>query len=427
MTTPAAPAVPQRSPLLTPPADRRPPRWRIATFRALRHRNYRLYFAGQFVSLIGSWVQTAALTWVAYALTGSNAFTGLVGAAQVVPTLALGIWGGSLADRLPRRRLIFATQALLLTLAVLLGGPVTLGWATPAWLLAVAVCIGVVNAFDTPARMAFVIDMVGREDLANAVALNSMLFNVARAVGPGVCGLLLPLLGAGPCFLLNGLSFVAILIALACMTLPAAPPRPAGHPGKSSLRQAMRQLAGDRGLVLLMVMAGAMAFFGWPMMTLLPDVSVKRLGAGNAGYSSMLSAVGFGALVGALLVASFGSGSRRKALLGGGVILTAAALLGLAAVRSLVPAVACCALFGCGLIQFFASGQATVQLGSADHHRGRILAVWLVVLSGAHPLGLLAAGRLADVYGVAFVIALQALGIAAAGLVVVLLKLARRE
>ncbi len=424
MATETTPGGPARSPTF-PLSPETSGRWRPGTFRALRHPNYRLYFLGQLVSLTGSWVQAAALTWVAYELTGQNRFTALVAAAQVVPTLLLGVWGGGLADRLPRRALIFGTQTALLALAGLLGALVLMGLATPAALLGIAALIGVVNAVDTPTRLAFVIDMVGRDDLANAIALNSLLFNVARAVGPAVSAGLLPWLGAGPCFLLNGLTFVAVLVALAHMRLPArATPLVQRHEAHS-LREGFRHLARQRPLLLLLLLAGAMAFFGWPVLSLLPDVSVKRLGAGNAGYSWMLSAVGLGALLGALAVASLSSPRWRFPLLGAGVVLGAAGLGGLSLARELPLAVGCCVLMGGGLILFFATGQAAMQLGSDDHNRGRIMGIWLMVLSGAHPLGHLSAGQVADTWGVAPVLGLQAAGIAVAGACVLLLALAR--
>src|ERR1700722_13853286 len=188
-------------------------RWHLTTFSALRHRNYRLYFIGQVISLTGSWVQSTALTWLAYELTKKNQFTALVSAAQVVPTLLLGVYGGGLADRLPRRPLIFLTQSVFLLLALVLSAMAGFHMATGWGLFVVAVLIGVVNAVDTPARLAFVIDMVGREDLVNAVALNSLIFNLARVVGPAIGALLLGYGEAGWCFLANGLTFVAVLVA----------------------------------------------------------------------------------------------------------------------------------------------------------------------------------------------------------------------
>jgi MFS family permease len=413
----------------TPPRDStappsRPPRWRLDTFRALRHRNYRLYFVGQFISLTGTWLQAAALTWLAYDLTGQSRWPALVGAAQVLPTFVLGGWGGSLADRWPKRPLIFGAQALLLVLALLLAGLVLSGTATPWHLLAVAGACGLVNAVDLPARLAFVIEMVGRDDLVNAVALNSMLFNTARLVGPAASAILLPWLGPGLCFLFNGLSFVAVLAALAAMRLP-----PVGRAGGvspllaergTSLWAGFAYLARRPELLLLLALSAAMSFFGWPVQSLLPAVAREQLGRGTEGYSALLSAVGGGALVAALAVASFGTRVRRGWFLALGVTLAAAGLGGLALVQRLPAALALCTLAGAGLILFFATSQAIMQLGSADHNRGRVMGIWSMILSGAHPLGHLTAGLAADRWGVPPVLGSEALGIAAAAGVVLL-------
>ena len=454
------------------------------TFRAMRHRNYRLYFWGQFISVTGSWAQSAALTWLAYELTRESSWPALVGAMQVLPTFVLGAWGGSLADRWPKRSLIFLTQATLLFLAVLLGGLVLLGYVTCWHLLGVAIAAGVVNAIDLPARLAFVIDMVGREDLPNDIALNSMLFNTARAVGPAVSAVLFQLAGggetgqtaAGVCFLLNGLSFVAVLAALAWMRLPPPPtpalshkggggrltPSPAGLPAHTpqgegrgggdridrSLWAGFRYLAHHPYLILLLGLSGAMSLFGWPILALLPAVADQRLGESTGGYAWMLSAIGSGALVASFLVASFNSTVRRRWFLAAGVILAASSLTGLAVARSLPVAVACCAVLGCGLILFFATSQAIMQLKSDDHIRGRVMGIWSMVLSGAYPLGHLLAGRAADSWldqtspggmlaqvlavqpgergGVALVLALMGVGIAAASTVVLVLALVGR-
>lgn len=413
---------PLSPPPATPPSAASPPPRRLGTFRALRHRNYRLYFAGQIVSLTGSWVQTAALMWLAYDLTSQSRWPALVSAAQVLPTLLLGVWGGGLADRLPRRPLIFAAQTGLLILAVALAGIVALGQATPEVLLLLSLGVGVVHAIDTPARLAFVIDLVGRDDLMNAVALNSLVFNVARAVGPALGGVLLPAFGPAACFLVNALTFAAVLGALAAMHLPPHAPRVVPE-GAAAPAGGFRHLARRRDLLLLIGLAGAMAFFGWPLLSLLPAVADRQLNAGNAGYSWMLSAIGSGALVGALLVASYGTPARRRRFLVSGVLTGVLSLLGLALARSLPLAVACCALSGCGLILFFATGQATLQLGADEHNRGRIMGIWLMVLSGAQPAGNLAGGLLADRFGVAPVLAGGAAGIALAALLTLLLAL----
>jgi MFS family permease len=386
------------------------------TFRALRHRNYRLYFAGQLVSLTGSWVQAAALTWLAYDLTGQSGFTGLVTAAQVLPMLGLGVWGGSLADRWPRRALIFLSQSGLLALALALASLVAVGALTPAGLLAVSLLIGVVNAIDTPARLAFVVDMVGHDDLMNAVALNSMVFNVARAVGPAVGAWLLNYIDVAGCFLINGLTFVALLAALLAMRLP--PRETDRRAADVPLLDGFRHLAGHPTLILLLFLAGSVAFFGWPVLSLLPAFADRQLGVGSAGYSLLLSAIGAGALVGALAVATFGTPARRRWILGFGVVLGAAALAGLSLSRSPGVAALCCGLAGCGLILFFATGQATMQLGAGEHNRGRVMGIWLMVLAGAQPAGNLIAGAGADRLGVAAMLLTGAAGIGVTSLLV---------
>ncbi len=424
MTTPAR--APRPETRITPPPLPSPAiaprRWRIGTFRALRHRNYRLYFTGQLISLTGSWVQATALAWLAYEMTGTSKWTGFVMAAQLLPALVLGAWGGSLADRFAKRSIIFVAQSILLVLAVVLAGLVVAGRATVWDLLAVALANGIVGAVDLPARLAFVIDMVGRDDLVNAVALNSLMFNAARAVGPMIGGVALRLFGPAHCFMLNAFSFVAVLIALALMDIDG---RPQGkHARRSSLRAGFHYLAAHRGLLLLFLLGGAMALFGWPAMTLLPALADKRLGAGKEVYASLLSAVGGGALVAALLVATFGTVGRRKLFLSAGVGLSAVALAVLSRVDDFGAALACCALLGTGLILFFPTGQAIMQLGADDHNRGQIMGIWSM-LTGAVPVGNLLAGPAADHWGVPAVLAAGATGIAAAAVGVVALSWTR--
>jgi MFS family permease len=409
-----------------PDLPRPPGRWWVGTFRALRHRNYRLYFFGQLISVVGTWMQTTALMQLAYNLTGQSSWPSGIIAASILPTLFLGAWGGALADRLPRRGLIFVCQALFLGQAALLAVVAAglFGPPSPWALLVLAGVGGLIVALDVPARMAFVIDLVGRDDLVNAVALNSLLFNVARALGPAIAGLLMVHLSAASCFLLNALSYVAVLIALAAMDpIPTRhTPRPRdGRPLWDGLRYLMER----PGLVLLLALAGAMHLFSWPMQSLLPALSARKLGGGEAGAGWLLSALGVGALLGALLVASFGSRVRRGLLLGVGVGLSAAGLGGLAAAPTLPLALPCSIVLGCGLILFFATGQAVIQLGARDHNRGLLLGIWTMTWSATVPLGNLLAGQAADRWGEPLVLGVQALGILIAGAAVGLAVLAR--
>src|SRR5579884_2940840 len=256
---------------------------RLNTFRALRHRDYRLYFFGQLISVTGTWMQTTALTWLAYALTGQSAWAAIIMAAQLLPVFFLATWGGVLADRLPKRWLIFTTQAIYMVLAFVLAGLVFAGTVGPWSLLWVSLGAGLVTALDLPARLAFVTDMAGRDDLMNAVALNSLLFNVARLLGPVLAGVALHFSGPGMCFLANGLSFVAVLWALASM----------GNDGRSQagrslkrrrtlpqLLEGFRYLAPRPGLTCLVLLATLLCLGAWPMLVLLPAFAADTLHQG---------------------------------------------------------------------------------------------------------------------------------------------------
>lgn len=393
-----------------------PPSWLAHTFRALRHRDYRLYFIGQTLSLIGTWAQTTALAWLAYHLTNSSTWPALVAAAGMVPTFFLGVWGGTLADRWPKRAVILSTQVLFLLLALLLAALALSGVVRPWHLLVIAGCNGLITAVDLPARLAFVVDLVGRDDLTNAVALNSLLFNVARAAGPALAGLLLDVFDPGSCFLLNALSYVAVLIALACMRTEG-PPRPdARRQGWGAALKAFDHVAAQPRLALILLLAFAVSLFGWPFLSLLPRLADNHLGVGKQGYSFLVSATGCGALFAALAVASFATVESRRWFLGGGIALAVAGLLGLSLASVLAPAILWCGLLGFGLVSFMANAQAAVQLGVAEHNRGRVLGIWSMALSGGLPLGNLLGGLAADAWSEPAVLRLQALACAASAL-----------
>jgi MFS family permease len=404
--------------------------WPGQTFQALRHRNYCLYFFGQLVSLTGSWLQTTALMWLAWTLTGSSRWTALVGLGGILPSLPLAPLGGILADHCSKRNLIFATQALLLVQSLALAGLAWLGLLTPTLLLVCSLAAGIVNAVDVPARMAFVMDMVGRSDLVNAVGLNSLLFNVARVAGPAIGALLLPLVGPALCFLLNSLTFVAVLAALAAMD----PRRLTSHKGRprhpTPLRAGLAEVSGNGALVLLLSLTAVLSLCGWPAMVLLPALS-DHFGVGPKGYGFLVSAVGGGALAAAFVVASFASLRRRYYFLVTGYVLAIAALVGLACAHTLAAALVGCAVLGAGLILFFATSQAVTQLSASDHHRGAVMGIWAMLMSGSVPLGQFLSGNAADVWGLSTTFALEAVGVAGAAggilTMLILWKLMQRE
>jgi MFS family permease len=408
---PAIPSPPS-SPL-TEPGVPRPwqHRWPLQTFRSLRHPNYRLYFFGQLVSLTGTWIQATALSWLAYHLTGESRWAAFVFGAQMLPTCLLGPWGGSLADRVWRLGLVFICQVALLVLALFLAGVVFAGFIAPGLLLGVAGLTGIVNAIELPARLALVMDMVGREDTTNAVALNSLAFNLARAIGPACGAILLDRVGPAWCFLLNALSFLAVLFALLRMNLPPAV-KGHSHPStRVSLLEGFAYLFKRPTLILLMGLAGALAFLGWSVLSVLPALADRQLQADERIYGTLLSALGAGALCAALLVASFASQRRTLSFLATGLIFVVGAEIALSQASSLWFAFPACTLLGCGLILFFATAQGAIHLGAAEHNRGRILGIWTMVLGATLPLGNVLAGYSADHWGVPVVLLTQGLAI----------------
>lgn len=378
----------------------------MRTFRSLRHRNYRLYFFGQMVSLVGSWMQSTVLMWLAFELTRESKWPAFLMVAQIGPTFLLGAWAGSLADRYPRRPLILATQVAFLCSATLMTLLLYFGQVTIPLLLALMCVQGVIQAVDLPARLSFVPDLVAREDLINAVALNSLLFNVARAVGPAVAGVFLTRGTPEVCILINAVSYLAVLGALLAMTpvdekLEPREPGDTHSTGFGVLRKQPRVL-------VLVIVAGLVAVAGWPLLTLLPAFAEHVLGVGKSGYSTLLSSLGVGALCAALTTATFGSEARRRFLILGGMAMVCLAILGLSLFRELVLASACCAVFGFGMILFFSTGQAMVQLSTLNHHRGKVMGVWAMMLSGGVPIGNLLVGPAADHWGVPTILVAQA-------------------
>ncbi|HYH69581.1 MAG TPA: MFS transporter [Urbifossiella sp.] len=391
-------------------------------FRSLKHPNYRRYFLGQIVSFTGSWMQSAALMWLLYDRTGDVRWPSYLLVAQVGPTLLLGTWAGHLADRLPKRDLIVRTQAAFLVNAVVLAVLVAGGWAAPLLVLALQLLNGIIQAIDLPTRLAFVPDLVPRADLINAVGLNAMLFNSGRAVGPAATGLLFLLasvvaplvghpdavaLGAVGCFTLNALSYLAVLLALRRIEVPGLP---TDRPPPGSVWDGVRYLVGRRRLGGLVLLTFVLCAFAWPLLTLFPGYTRTQLGLAEESYSFLVSALGAGALVGALGCATYGTPARRGAFLVFGAAAAAAGLWGLAETTTAPAAVGWAGCVGFGLILFLSTGQSAVQLAVPDDVRGRVMAVWAMTLSASAPAGHLAAGQIADAAGVAPVLRGMALG-----------------
>src|SRR5213595_2485054 len=275
--------------------------WRH-TFRALRHRNYRLFFWGQLVSLTGTWMQQTAMSWFVYQITNSKLLLGVVAAVGSAPMMLSSIWGGTLADLYPKRSILVATQAAQMTCAFLLAAGVWLGFATTPFIMIVAALNGVSMGFDMPARQAFTVEMTSREDLLNAISLNSSIVNGARVVGPSVAGLMIGAVGVAMCFLFNAFSFIAVIAGLLMMRLPRFESKtdvvsPAEHAWNGIAYSFQHQRV--RTILLLFLAVG---IFGWSYGVLMPAFTRDVLGRGANGYGVLMSASGAGAFIGALVV-----------------------------------------------------------------------------------------------------------------------------
>jgi MFS family permease len=355
------------------------------TFRSLRNRNYRLYFFGQVVSMTGTWMQSVAMAWLVLRITGSGLALGLAPALQFLPITLAGPWGGVLADRFDKRKIIIATQISSAGVALALG-LVTVTGLVDLWMVyLLALLLGVINLIDMPARQAFVMEMVGREDLTNAVSLNSVLVNLARIVGPALAGLLIATVDIGVCFLINAASYVAVIAGLLAMrpaeltrSLPA-PARP-GQLGEG-LRYAWSRPELRRSL-LLMAVVGTLAY---NFSVTLPLLTRFTFNAGARVYGNLFSVMGLGAVLGGLVVATVGRADRR--LLIGSTFAFGLAILGAALVPALGGELAVMLPLGAASTAFIATSNSLLQLNASEEMRGRIMALWTVVFLGTTPLG----------------------------------------
>jgi MFS family permease len=379
---------------------------RVGRFRwrgALRHRNFRLFWFGQLISLIGTWMQSVAQAWLVLLLTHDPFWLGVVAAVQFTPVLVLGLFGGILADMLPKRRTIIGTQAILMVLALILA---VLSWtgAVQVWhILVIAFALGLVNAVDMPTRQAIVMEMVGREDVANAVGLNSAMFNAARIVGPAVAGLVIGVAGVTVCFFLNGLSFLAVIAGLLAMReadlrggVRLARPHSLGEVG-TNLGEGLRYVRRTPVVLLSVGLVGLVATLGMNFNVLMPAMANDVLHVGAAGFGFLMSAMGLGSLLAALVIAYL----RRPRI---SILLVGAFALGVlemvfAGVRFFPLALVAVFGAGAGAIAMTATANSAIQLAVPDALRGRVLGVYLTVFAGSTPVGGLFAGWLASSFG----------------------------
>ncbi|MGB9737858.1 MAG: MFS transporter [Chloroflexus aggregans] len=373
------------------------PHHRAAIFRALRHRNYRLFFIGQLISLTGTWMQSVAQGWLVLRLSDSPFLLGATAAANSLPVLLFSLFAGTVADRFPKRRILLVTQSTAMVLAAILAF-LTFSGVVQIWhVMILALLLGIVNAFDAPARQAFTVEMVGREDLLNAIALNSSIFNGARTVGPALAGMVVAWIGEGPTFLFNTLSFGAVLTSLLLMRLDTQLHR-GPHRG-GMLRAGLAYIAGEPHVRALLLRAGAVSFFCFVHIPLLPIFARDILQIGATGLGWLSAASGCGSLVAALILAQLRDDAPRGKLLSIAATIYAPLLMMFTQVRSLPLALLFISLCGWAGVTTMALTNTLIQLTVPDELRRRVMSVFTLLLMGLSPLGGMLAGSIAELVG----------------------------
>ena len=372
--------------------------------RALRHRNYRLFFGGQAVSLIGTWMQQVAQGWLVLQLTHDPLWLGIVSVAQFGPVILFGLFGGVIADQLPKRKTLMATQTAAMVLAFVLFG-LTAAHVVQVWhVMLLGALLGLSNAVDMPARQSFAVEMVGREDVANAVGLNSALFNASRILGPAAAGLLIGVTDISIAFLINGLSFIAVILAYLAMRDDELRPMPAIERPRSvgavveNLAEGARFVRSTPIVLLAVIVVGLVATFGMNFSVLIPPLADNVLHVGASGFGFLMAASGIGSTVTALAVAF----SRRPSptMIATGAITLGIGSLLIAFSTSYPLSLFASVLMGAGGIGMAVTANTTIQLSVPDHLRGRVMSVYTTVFSGSVPAGGLLMGAIASAWGV---------------------------
>lgn len=383
----------------------------VHVFSALRHSNFRLFWFGQIVSVTGTWMQSIGQAWLVLQLSQNAFLLGLVSALQFLPVLVFSVFGGVIADKLPKRRILIYTQSLSALLAfalfILAGTHVVQVWH----IMILAFCLGIVNSFDIPTRQAFISEMVDRDDLMNAISLNSAQFNASRVVGPGVAGLLIALLGIPPLFLLNAISYLAVIAGLALMNpalLHAPVKRAASEPPLRQVREGIIFAWRTPSIRLALLMLFVISTFGMNFNIILPLLADTVYHTGATGFGFLSSMLGLGSLVAALVLAA--TVKQPRAWL---MVVSAAGFsileFAIASTRRPEFALGLLVLLGFASISFSATANTVLQTDSPDHMRGRVMSLFAMVFAGATPIGALLTGTLAHLYGAQLALAVGAL------------------
>lgn len=367
-------------------------------FLALQYPNYRLWFGGQLVSLIGTWMQITAQSFLVFQMTNSPVYLGYVGFAAGIPPLIFMLYGGVVADRVTRRRLLMVTQGTMMILAFVLAGLTFSSLVQPWHIILLAFGLGMANAFDVPARQAFVLEMVDRRSLTNAIALNSTMFTLATVIGPAVGGATYAAFGPGWCFSINGLSFIAVIVALGAMKLAPLPPRRRTASALEELREGLHFALSHRLIRTIVGVTTVTSLFTLAFVTLLPAWAVDVLGGDSNTYGLLQASRGFGALLGATTIAYTGAFGARGKLLTTATLAFPALVLLFAFVQSLPLSLLVLVGVGWAYLTLFNMANTLVQSLVPDGLRGRVMSVYTLTFFGFMPIGALLAGGLAQAF-----------------------------
>lgn len=369
--------------------------------RALRHRDFRLFWSGQLVSLIGTWMQSVGQSWLVLELTNSPFRLGMIGTLQFGPILLFSFLGGAISDRVRKRRMLIGTQTALMLQAFTLSALVWSGHVQFWHVALLAALYGLANTLDMPARQSFIAHLVPRGDLMNAIALNSAVFNGARVVGPAVAGLLVARYGTAAAFLFNGLSFVAVIAALAAIRTEGAPRPPSGLGMGAEIAQGVRYALGTPRIALVFGLLLSVSLFVVNTNVVVPLIARNVLNQGAHGFGLLMASLGMGAVMGALTVAALARGRPPLGFVVGPAIAAALLLVGLSFVHHFGLAASVLMALGFAQIVFMTSCNTTVQITVPDELRGRIMGLYALVFAGMTPIGSLLMGTIAERWGVA--------------------------
>lgn len=380
-----------------------------AAFPALQHRNYQLWFIGQLTSLIGTWIQMVAQGWLVLQLTNSAFWVGAISALGTLPVLLFGLFGGVIVDRYSKRRILFIAETGAMILAFILGFLTITGTVTVTHIAILAFLLGAVSAVDMPARLAFAVELVGgKKSLASALALNAGMFNAARVVGPGIAGLLIASIGLGGSFMVNGFTFIAVLIALYLIRVKRIQPPSHPHPiraVKDGIRYSFRHVP----IRTLLIFASITSIFGWSYATILPVVVKDVFHLDASGLALFNAVAGLGALIGSIILSAFSNKiSFQKFIIGGSIIFSTSLVI-FSFTSQILFAIPLLFFTGLGLIMQFGTINTTIQHMVDDSYRGRVMSIYSLMFLGMSPLGSLEVGYVAEHMGSQFAIRIGAI------------------